>query len=359
MLLLLIAKEGSMNRQTYDKITEIIDYEFDNPNLLEQAFTRRSFAQENRGVEDNEVLEFIGDKALDISVMRILTDKYGEVMDNGYFNSRYREGDLTAIKKRLVERDSLAQCITDMGLQRFLRMGQGDIARNVQNDASVKEDLFEAIIGAITLDCDWDIDVICDVVYDMIDFDTVFYNDNNLTVEEKRSRIVQQWCSRNNIKPVFRIIPRDQFLLEVGISNIIDGLGDRIIGEYVCQLTVDGIDEFSGFGDTKTDARDDAIHEFYEYLKDSGYLDNELGVIYTGSENPVSVLHELYQKGYCDEPIYTFQSVVDDRGKTVWKCKGRVGDIEYSSSATSKRGAKQDVADAILREVLDSITDNV
>ena len=38
-----------------------VGYIFKNPDLLLQAFTRRSYARENGG-EDNEVLEFIGDK---------------------------------------------------------------------------------------------------------------------------------------------------------------------------------------------------------------------------------------------------------------------------------------------------------
>ena len=39
-----------------------IGYDFKNLDLLQQAFTRRSYTVENGG-ENNEVLEFIGDKA--------------------------------------------------------------------------------------------------------------------------------------------------------------------------------------------------------------------------------------------------------------------------------------------------------
>ena len=44
-----------------------IGYTFKNIDLLNQAFTRRSYTEENGG-ENNEVLEFIGDKALDFAV---------------------------------------------------------------------------------------------------------------------------------------------------------------------------------------------------------------------------------------------------------------------------------------------------
>ena len=48
-----------------------IGYDFENLDLLQQAFTRRSYTAENGG-ENNEVLEFIGDKALDFMVVKLL-----------------------------------------------------------------------------------------------------------------------------------------------------------------------------------------------------------------------------------------------------------------------------------------------
>ena len=48
-----------------------IGYRFKNRNLLEQTFTRRSYTEENGG-ENNEVLELIGDKVLDYTVVNLL-----------------------------------------------------------------------------------------------------------------------------------------------------------------------------------------------------------------------------------------------------------------------------------------------
>ena len=52
-------------------IQDQIGYEFKNLSLLMQAFTRRSYSEENGG-ENNEVLEFIGDKVLDFFVVKFL-----------------------------------------------------------------------------------------------------------------------------------------------------------------------------------------------------------------------------------------------------------------------------------------------
>ena len=55
-----------------------IEYDFKNLDLLQQAFTRRSYTAENGG-ENNEVLEFIGDKALDFVIVKLLIQKYGQM----------------------------------------------------------------------------------------------------------------------------------------------------------------------------------------------------------------------------------------------------------------------------------------
>ncbi|MCR5735479.1 MAG: hypothetical protein K6G22_12810 [Lachnospiraceae bacterium] len=73
---------------------QIGGYSFKNHLLLEQAFTRRSYSEENGG-ENNEALEFIGDKVLDLAVIRYLVAKNGcfisaesgcfSPTQNGYF----------------------------------------------------------------------------------------------------------------------------------------------------------------------------------------------------------------------------------------------------------------------------------
>ena len=57
-------------------IQDQIGYKFNNVDLLQQAFIRRSYSMENGG-ENNEVLEFIGDKVLDLIVVKLLANKYG------------------------------------------------------------------------------------------------------------------------------------------------------------------------------------------------------------------------------------------------------------------------------------------
>lgn len=66
-----------------------IGYDFKNRDLLQQAFTRRSYTAENGG-ENNEVLEFIGDKALDFMVVKLLIQKYGYLANGDQFRPTLR-----------------------------------------------------------------------------------------------------------------------------------------------------------------------------------------------------------------------------------------------------------------------------
>ena len=52
-------------------------------------------------------------------------------------------------------------------------MGQSDIKNEVQKSASVNEDLFEAIVGAVAVDCDWDFKVIDKVCETMLSMDSM------------------------------------------------------------------------------------------------------------------------------------------------------------------------------------------
>lgn len=61
-----------MNRQDIDFVQSSINYQFKNLQLLEQAFTRRSYSEEHPEVQNNEVLEFYGDEILDFFVTKIM-----------------------------------------------------------------------------------------------------------------------------------------------------------------------------------------------------------------------------------------------------------------------------------------------
>lgn len=167
----------------YPEVERKISYGFKNKSLLFQAFTRSSYAEENGG-ESNEVLEFIGDRVLDFYVTKIIADRYGftlsqveedfdpdEEDDEFIIEAIHNEGNFTELKKKIVCNKTLASRIDELGFNKYMFLGEGDIKKHVDNDQKVKADLFEAILGAIAVDSNWNPDNLENSVEVMLDIE--------------------------------------------------------------------------------------------------------------------------------------------------------------------------------------------
>ena len=115
---------------------------FRNPALLQRALTHRSYLNEFSDIaEDNERLEFLGDRVLGLSVAHALVERF----------PAEPEGMLTRRLVALVRTESLAGVATALGLGRWLRTAGGD-AEGTGPGPAMLADCCEAIIGAIYLD---------------------------------------------------------------------------------------------------------------------------------------------------------------------------------------------------------------
>ncbi len=151
------------------EIEKIIGYTFRDKSLITQAFTRTSFCNERGGgYQSNEVLEFIGDSVLSVAIITFLTEMHAERYEHG-IRTVFGEGDFSNIKSRLSDKKNLSECITAIGLEKYLRLGEGDKKLGIEREPSVKEDLFESIIGATYIDCERDIATVMTVVSRMLD----------------------------------------------------------------------------------------------------------------------------------------------------------------------------------------------
>ena len=74
-----------MKDEQYTEIEQQIGYEFENRLLLQQAFTRKSYTEETHDGDNNEVLEFIGDKVLDLIIVKVLTEYYGDINERNEY----------------------------------------------------------------------------------------------------------------------------------------------------------------------------------------------------------------------------------------------------------------------------------
>ena len=352
-----------MTQKTLDVIQEKIGYKFNKQYLLTQAFTRSSYAQENQNREDNEKLEFIGDKVLDFIVVKKLTNHYGfhsealvqshESVKNGEkvgksnivmentFKFVFSEGEMTEIKKQLVQTSFLSKAIERLELEQYLLMSKGDIKNNVQNEPHVKEDLLEAIIGAVAVDSNWNIGSIEAVIDKLLNVD--YYIQNGVEDGVDYISYIQNWHQKEYGKE-----PEYEFYNE---NNSV----------FTCELNFPGFSGayFEGFGYSKKEAIRLAAKRAYEYLQSKQKITSSIMDV-IGSfdlENAINKLQMLQDKKIISGLSFIFtedKDTKDENGNPTWLCQCKVDGVEdfVEYGNTKKALAKKAAAYDMLRLIV-------
>ena len=125
------------------ELEEKIGYTFRNPQLLQQALTHSSFANEGKKHgRNNERLEFLGDSVLSVIVARYLFLTYKDLP----------EGELTKLRASLVCEKALDGFAARISLGKYLRLGKGEDHGGGRARPSIQADAVEALLAAVYLD---------------------------------------------------------------------------------------------------------------------------------------------------------------------------------------------------------------
>jgi len=129
-------------------IEQILQYEFNDKNLLREALRHSSFVNElgDPQLRDNERLEFLGDAVLNLIVGHILMCRYPEL----------KEGDLSRSRANLVNESQLAKMARSFDLGLYIQLGKGEVQTQGREKNSILADTFEALMAAIYLDGGFD-----------------------------------------------------------------------------------------------------------------------------------------------------------------------------------------------------------
>ena len=125
----------------FEKKTKIT---FKDKGLLKQAFTHRSYINENSGtnLSHNERLEFLGDAVLELIVTDFLYRKYPS----------YTEGELTALRSALVNAVIISEIALAIGMNDYLLLSRGEAKDNGKARQYILANTYEAYVGALYLD---------------------------------------------------------------------------------------------------------------------------------------------------------------------------------------------------------------
>lgn len=137
--------------KSLDELTRYTGYRFKSPLLLQEALTHSSFTNECRkdaAIPCNERMEFLGDAVLQIIVSAHLYTTFADCA----------EGYLTKQRQNLVCEHTLAELARKIHLGDFLVLGKGEEQNGGREHDSILADAFEAVLAAIYLDSDHDME---------------------------------------------------------------------------------------------------------------------------------------------------------------------------------------------------------
>lgn len=144
---MLLRSQGDISRevrQQLRKLENTIGYRFRDHQMLLSALRHRSVLnKENLGRhESNERLEFLGDAVLDFIIAEYFYHLFPGMV----------EGQLTKLRSVIVSGMSLVGAAKRIDLGEFLILSENEDRAGGRNRASILEDAFEALIGAMYLD---------------------------------------------------------------------------------------------------------------------------------------------------------------------------------------------------------------
>jgi len=131
-------------KQSFILLQQELDVQFENQELLFQAFTHSSYVNEHRRkfYKDNERLEFLGDAVLELSVSQYLFQKFTSMS----------EGQLTKLRAAIVCEPSLVIFANELNFGKYVLLGKGEEVTGGRERPALLADVFESFIGALYLD---------------------------------------------------------------------------------------------------------------------------------------------------------------------------------------------------------------
>lgn len=310
-----------MTQNELNLIQQKIGYSFRNPNLLIQAFTRTSYSHERPEWKDYQTLEFFGDSVLGYYVTRKLCKSFFNLgTPNGQIYSKKSVGDFSKLRSQYVCKENLSHCIDALGFIDFLITGNSESIEQLSENDSAKEDLCESIIGAVAIDCDWNLNILDNVCSNLLEV---------ASFEDDYISLLEVWCKGHGIKYSFSMFFSQRISLTVYFEN--------------------GYKNFEGHGETEITAKLNAAQQAIEVC-DIIDMQEYLPAGQVTEDESIRQLNELYQHfDYVfEQPEFLFSEQSDDNGNPYWfsKCVVAKDDkkIEQIGGGTGKKLAQRKAA---------------
>ena len=230
-----------MYNKNLSELMDKINYQFKDINLLKNALTHSSYANEKtiKKYKDNERLEFLGDAVLELTSSDYIYKNY----------SNMNEGQMTRLRASIVCEPTLAICARAIGIDNFIMLGKGEELTGGRKRDSIVSDACEAVIGAIYLDGGFANakEFVKSFILNDLESKQLFYDSKTILQE-----VVQ--AAHKEV-----------------IYEIIGESGPEHDKDFIASAKVDGMFYVTAKGHTKKHAEQHAAYEALVELKKQGY----------------------------------------------------------------------------------------
>lgn len=214
------------DKELYLSLRKIIGFYPHDISYYKLALMHKSMYKRNAKGKpvNNERLEFLGDAVLDATV--------GDIVYRHFPGKR--EGFLTNTRSKLVQRDTLNRLAQEMGINQLI-LSSG---RSQSHNSYMGGNAFEALVGAIYLDRDYDA---CmkfmrkRILTQMINIDKVAYKEVNF-----KSKLIE-WSQKNRVRIDFKSILEEK-----------DKTGSPV---FIYRVMLEGVEGCDGKGYSKKESQ--------------------------------------------------------------------------------------------------------
>ena len=214
------------------KFEKILKVNFKNKSLLKKALTHKSSSQ----IENNEKLEFLGDRVLGLVISKKIIDLY----------PNEEEGNLDKRFAKLVNRETCSKIAWSIGIQKYLIIGDSH-KKILKQDSKILSDSCEAIIGAVYTDKGFDF---------VTEFILRIWKDNlensNITVLDSKTKLQEYSLKTYKRLPSYILIK---------------AFGPRHKPVFKISVSIPNSKKFTGAGNSKQQAEQDGAKKLLENIK--------------------------------------------------------------------------------------------
>lgn len=178
-----------------EELERKLNYSFKNKELLRTALIHKSFNEGlQKGLPDNEKLEFLGDSVVNLVVTDHLYRSFPAL----------NEGELSKLKAHLVSTNSLSRIAQSMALSNFAFLGKGEEKNDGRKNKKINASLFEAVIGAVYIDSSYK--TVSSIVFAFFREFLDKFSRREMKINDYKSELQELIQKKQSYLPSYRIV---------------------------------------------------------------------------------------------------------------------------------------------------------